>query len=66
MMQFGNFCYLKFYQSKNQNIRKPVGSGLVLAICKKIINAHHGKIIAKNKEIGVNFEILLPKLNEEI
>ncbi len=60
------FVFEKFYQSKNQNIRKPVGSGLGLAICKKIINAHHGKIIAKNKEIGVNFEILLPKLNEEI
>jgi signal transduction histidine kinase len=26
----------KFYQSRNQNIKKPVGSGLGLAICKKL------------------------------
>ncbi len=54
------FIFEKFYQSKNQNIRKPVGSGLGLAICKKIINAHGGTITAKNKEIGVTFEILFP------
>ena len=54
------FIFEKFYQSKNQNIRKPLGSGLGLAICKKIINAHGGSITAKNKEIGVTFEILLP------
>ena len=49
----------KFYQSKNQNIRKPVGTGLGLAICKKIIDAHQGKIYAENKEIGVVFNIIL-------
>ena len=54
----------KFYQSKNQNVRKPVGSGLGLAICKKIMDAHGGKIQAKNKEIGVTFEIFL-KLEEQ-
>jgi len=51
------FIFDKFYQSKNQNIRKPVGSGLGLAICKKIVTAHGGTITAKNKEIGVTFEI---------
>ena len=54
------FIFEKFYQSKNQNIRKPLGSGLGLAICKKIITAHGGTITAKNKEIGVTFEIFLP------
>lgn len=54
------FIFDKFYQSKNQNIRKPMGSGLGLAICKKIIAAHHGKIASKNKETGVVFEINLP------
>ena len=49
----------KFYQSKNQNIRKPVGTGLGLAICKKIIDAHQGKIYAENKEIGVTFYIIM-------
>ena len=33
--------------------------GLGLAICKKIIDAHKGKIYAENKEIGVTFYILM-------
>ncbi len=49
----------KFYQSKHQNIRKPVGTGLGLAICKKIIDAHQGKIYAENKEIGVTINIIM-------
>ena len=55
----------KFYQSKNQNIRKPVGTGLGLAICKKIIDAHKGNIYAENKEIGVTFYILMNHDKEE-
>ena len=54
------FIFDKFYQSKNQNLRKPVGSGLGLAICKKIMVAQNGDIEVKNKEIGVTFEIYLP------
>lgn len=54
------FIFEKFYQSKNQNLQKPIGSGLGLAICRKIMTAHDGDIQAKNKEIGVNFEIFLP------
>jgi signal transduction histidine kinase len=34
----------KFYQSSNQNIKKPIGSGLGLAICKQIIEARGGQI----------------------
>lgn len=55
------YIFEKFYQSKNQNIRKPIGSGLGLAICKRILEAHGGKILAKNKEIGATFEIYLNK-----
>lgn len=40
----------KFYQSDNQNIKKPHGSGLGLAICKQIVELHQGKIWAKNNE----------------
>jgi signal transduction histidine kinase len=36
----------KFYQSRNQNIKKPIGSGLGLAICKQIIEHHKGTIKA--------------------
>src|SRR5690606_6550821 len=60
------YVFEKFYQSKNQNIRKPVGSGLGLAICKRILNAHGGDIAAVNKEIGVTFELTLPNRNEII
>ena len=51
----------KFYQSSNQNIKKPIGSGLGLAICKQIIEAHGGKMQAKNLEDGVVFSFSLPK-----
>ncbi|MGL2992551.1 ATP-binding protein [Flavobacterium sp. TSSA_36] len=54
----------KFYQSKNQNIKKPVGSGLGLAICKQIIEHHKGKIWAENtKDEGVTFNFTLPNYN---
>jgi len=42
-----DFVFEKFYQSKNQNLRKPVGSGLGLAICKKIMLAQNGDIKVK-------------------
>lgn len=51
----------KFYQSSNQNIKKPIGSGLGLAICKQIVEAHKGKIWAENVQNGVNFSFTLPK-----
>ena len=60
------YVFDKFYQSKNQNLRKPIGSGLGLAICKNIINAHGGKILVKNKEIGVTFEIILKSKNAKL
>lgn len=42
----------KFYQSNNQNIKKPVGSGLGLAISRQIIEYHKGRIWAENREGG--------------
>jgi len=51
----------KFYQSTNQNIKKPVGSGLGLAICKQIIEHHKGKIWAKNSVKGACIVFTLPK-----
>ena len=52
----------KFYQSDNQNIKKPIGSGLGLAICKQIIDIHGGKIWAENNiNSGACFTFTLPK-----
>ena len=52
----------KFYQSQNQNIKKPIGSGLGLAISRQIVELHHGKIWATNHETaGVTFTFTIPK-----
>ena len=54
----------KFYQSRNQNVKKPIGSGLGLAICKQIIEHHKGKIWADNTEVnGATFIFTLPNYN---
>jgi signal transduction histidine kinase len=51
----------KFYQSVNQNIKKPVGSGLGLAICKQIIEYHKGKIRVQPSVKGACVVFTLPK-----
>jgi len=52
----------KFYQSNNQNIKKPLGSGLGLAICRQIIEYHGGRIWAENIEnSGACLIFTLPK-----
>ncbi|CAM4242179.1 ATP-binding protein [Flavobacterium terrigena] len=51
----------KFYQSTNQNIKKPVGSGLGLAICKQILEYHKGKIWAEQTVKGACIVFTLPK-----
>ncbi len=49
-----------FAQSSNTK-DKVNGAGLGLAICKKIVNGHHGKIWAKNNEIkGISVSFTLP------
>jgi len=51
----------KFYQSTNQNIKKPVGSGLGLAICKQIIDHHKGKIWVQESLKGACIVFTLPR-----
>ncbi|MBB1194128.1 sodium:proline symporter [Flavobacterium sp. SOK18b] len=54
----------KFYQSRNQNIKKPIGSGLGLAICKQIIEHHKGTIWSEKNEVeGATFTFTLPNYN---
>ncbi|WP_405206054.1 ATP-binding protein [Aquimarina sp. LLG6339-5] len=56
------YIFDKFYQSNNQNIKKPVGSGLGLAICKQIMEGHSGKIwIDDSFSKGARFVIDLPQ-----
>jgi Na+/proline symporter/nitrogen-specific signal transduction histidine kinase len=50
----------KFFQSDNQNIKKPVGSGLGLAICKQIIDHHKGKIWVNQVNNGACIAFTLP------
>jgi Na+/proline symporter/signal transduction histidine kinase len=62
------YIFDKFYQSDQQAFKKSEGSGFGLAICKQIIELHHGKIyIDKNYKKGAKFIIELPKniTNEE-
>lgn len=55
------YIFDKFYQSKNQQLQKPSGSGFGLAICQQIINLHNGKIYAQNNvQNGATFTIELP------
>lgn len=56
-----DYIFDKFYQSKNQTTKKPIGSGFGLSICKHIIESHKGSIWAEQKEKGVCFFIKLPK-----
>lgn len=54
--------FKKFYQSQQQTLKKPQGSGFGLAICKQIIELHNGKIYAvEGIEMGACIRIELPK-----
>ena len=59
-----HLIFKKFYQSKNQTFKKPLGSGFGLAICKQIVEMHQGEIFAKpNLKSGAEIIIKLPKLD---
>lgn len=50
-----------FYQAKDQNYKKPVGSGLGLTISKKIIELHEGSLKAESiPNVETKFSVTLP------
>jgi two-component system sensor histidine kinase KdpD len=54
----------KFYQGHPGTAR---GAGLGLAICRSIIEAHNGRISARNRaEGGAEFAIVLPAPEEQL
>ncbi len=52
-----------FYRVHTARDRKTGGIGLGLAIAERAVNAHDGKIAAKNMENGLAVQISLPYLN---
>lgn len=52
----------KFFQAKNQTLRKPEGSGLGLAICKNIVEMHGGHLRVDRSPLnGARFVVTLPR-----
>lgn len=55
------YIFDKFYQSQNQDLIKPVGSGFGLAIVKTVVEMHNGQVwAANNNDVGARFTIKLP------
>lgn len=60
------YIFNKFFQSKNQHLKKPLGSGFGLAICKQIIEMHNGEISVNTAYVnGAQFIIKIPYNNEK-
>ncbi len=56
------YIFEKFYQSKDQNTKKPQGSGFGLAICRSIVESHKGRIWSDpDFEQGARFMFTIPK-----
>ncbi len=61
------FLFDKFFQARNQTLKKPEGSGLGLAISRQIVEMHGGKIWVESEEgKGARFEFIIPNFAENI
>lgn len=65
--EFQELIFEKFFQAKNQLIKKPKGSGLGLAICRNIMELHKGGImVASEKDQGAVFTFYIPQYLERL
>lgn len=56
----------RFVQARNRRLGKSTGTGLGLAFCRKVMDAHHGFIWAESVEgEGSSFHLLFPVMDEE-
>lgn len=59
-----NHVFDKFFQARDQTVKKPKGTGLGLSITKKIIELHDGTIeVSSQWEVGSSFTIKFPIYN---
>ena len=59
--EYQQMIFEKFFQAKNQLMRKPKGTGLGLAICNKILDLHRGNIdVSSEINMGAKFSFSFP------
>ncbi|MFM1998832.1 MAG: hypothetical protein RL204_779 [Bacteroidota bacterium] len=59
--EYQQMIFEKFFQAKNQLMRKPKGTGLGLAICNKILDLHRGNIdVSSEVNMGAKFSFSFP------
>jgi two-component system CheB/CheR fusion protein len=51
------------FQRLNERKKYP-GTGIGLALCKRIVNNHHGRILAKSTPNGSEFHVIIPVTQE--
>lgn len=59
----------RFYQGHNSRKMKVAGTGIGLNLCKMIVDMHHGKILAQNRNDGQKgsiFTVQIPLGNEHL
>ncbi len=56
----------RFYQTSSASFQYKTGTGVGLDLTRSLVIMHHGEIIARNTEDGVEFVVTLPLGNEHL